>query len=326
MKVQELRELIKNADRDYLEKAFVECYKQHSKQKKEEVDLIIQDVLAGKETQKGKRSETVNFGALKVQINVFLENAYAQNYFAPNRVIPKTERPKWRFLVKNFINDLQKITPDSEDFADAAKLLMDLYQLICAACDTYYFSTDDPFRSIGWQQCDFFQLVADRTLCTGNFEESVSRLLSCAASGGLSRESLHVEQELVLLSLIVDDDDKRIAVEEAKKLIEDRNGKLKQPGKNSYSAYYMKEAVNNLCDMILLLQISLREVGKGIDYYFSTCSERDKEIVLYRALELASWMEEDETWLYIYEYAVRRKIKPRDSLVEQYKDRMSKKT
>lgn len=324
MKVQELRELIKNADRECLEKAFVESYKQHSKQKKEEVDLIIQDVLVGKETQKGKKREEVNFESLKVQINEFLGNAYAQNYLAPNRVIPKSERPKWRFQVKNFINNLQKIMPNSENFADAAKLLMELYKLICAACEKYYFSTDDPFRSIGWRQCDFFHLVADRVLCTGHFEENISGLLLCAVTGGLSPESLHVEQEMVLLSLIATDDDKNIAIEVAKKLIDDRNSKLKQAKKSSHTAYYIEESVDNLCDMILMLQFSLREEEKGIAYYFSACNERDKEIVLYRALKLASWMEEDEIWLFIYEYAVRRKIKPRESLVVQYRERMSK--
>lgn len=38
MKVQELRNMIKEADRGLLEKAFVECYKQFAKKQKEEAD------------------------------------------------------------------------------------------------------------------------------------------------------------------------------------------------------------------------------------------------------------------------------------------------
>lgn len=45
MKVQELRELLKTADRELLEKAFVESYKQFSKGKKEEVDQIITGIF-----------------------------------------------------------------------------------------------------------------------------------------------------------------------------------------------------------------------------------------------------------------------------------------
>lgn len=45
MKVQELRQLLSTADRARLEKAFVESYKKFSKQQKEEVALIIGDIL-----------------------------------------------------------------------------------------------------------------------------------------------------------------------------------------------------------------------------------------------------------------------------------------
>lgn len=41
MKIQELRDLIKSADRDKRENAFAEGYKQFTKRQKEEVDLLI---------------------------------------------------------------------------------------------------------------------------------------------------------------------------------------------------------------------------------------------------------------------------------------------
>lgn len=43
MKVQELRDLLKAADRDLLEKAFVESYKHLTKKQKEEADQAITD-------------------------------------------------------------------------------------------------------------------------------------------------------------------------------------------------------------------------------------------------------------------------------------------
>ena len=39
---------------------------------------------------------------LELELEEFLSDAYAQNYFAPNRFVPKSERPKWRFKVKRF--------------------------------------------------------------------------------------------------------------------------------------------------------------------------------------------------------------------------------
>ena len=83
MKIQELRDLIKNADRDKLEKAFAESYKQFTKRQKEEVDLLIQDIFEGNERPKTGKQEVVNFDALELEIAIFLQNAYAQNYFAP---------------------------------------------------------------------------------------------------------------------------------------------------------------------------------------------------------------------------------------------------
>lgn len=99
MKVQELRDLIKEADRELLEKAFAEAYKQFTKKQKEE-------------------------------INQFLSNAYAQNYLVSNKIISKRERPKWRFIVKKYIKKLEKISMEDENFSRAAKLLTDIYHLL----------------------------------------------------------------------------------------------------------------------------------------------------------------------------------------------------
>ena len=92
-----------------LEKAFAESYKQFTKRQKEEVDLLIRDIFEGKEISKAVKQRVVNFDALELEITIFLQNACAQNYFAPNRTIPKNQRLKWRFLVKNYIKELMKI-------------------------------------------------------------------------------------------------------------------------------------------------------------------------------------------------------------------------
>lgn len=35
-------------------------------------------------------------------------------------MVPKSQRPKWRFMVKNFIKELEKIPPESENFISIA--------------------------------------------------------------------------------------------------------------------------------------------------------------------------------------------------------------
>lgn len=66
MKVQELRDLLKAADRDLLEKAFVESYKHLTKRQKEETDPAITDVLSGKSAKSTGKKESVNFDELEL--------------------------------------------------------------------------------------------------------------------------------------------------------------------------------------------------------------------------------------------------------------------
>ena len=318
MKVQELRDLLKAADRDLLEKAFVESYKHLTKKQKEEADQAITDALSGKSSKSTVKKESVNFDELELQITEFLENAYAQNYFAPNRIIPKSQRPKWRFMVKNYIKELEKISVDDANYTRSAKLLTDLYHMLCEACNYYLFSTDDAFRSVGWQQPDLFQMVVKKTFGDGYSREKVSALLLYSVSGGLSRESLHIEQESVLLAELKTSDVKYMAIEEARKLIDERKQKLKGLKKYDSKRYSLEEEINNLCDVILMTAIELAEPSSGIEYYFQNYERSDKEITLYCALKIADGVEDEELWIKIYEYGIGKKIKPREWLVGKY--------
>lgn len=320
MKVQELRDLLKTADRELLEKAFVESYKQFTKGKKEEVDQIITGIFEGKDEKPVSKNNAMSFEELERQIPEFLENAYAQNYLAPNRVIPKSQRSKWRFMVKNYIKELGKIPEDSENYFKSVKMLTDLYHLLCTACNYYLFSSDDPFRSIGWEQPDLFHMVVVKTFGKGYSREKISALLLDAATGGLSRESLHIFQEQVLLAELKTSDVKYMAIEEARKLIDEKEIKLNGLKKYDNHRYDLKETVNNLCDMILMTAIELAEAPSEIEYYFQNYGENDKEITLYCALRIADWAENDELWIQIYEYGIGKKIKPRECLIEKYND------
>lgn len=321
LKVQELRQLLGAADRELVEKAFVESYKKFSKSQKEEVDPLIQDVLAGKEQKRAGKKEAVDFESLRQEIQEFLVNAYAQNYFAPNRVIPKHERPKWRFLVKNYIKELEKVKEEDKDYAESVRLLTELYHLICEACSYYLFSTEDAFRSIGWGQAEFFGVVVRRTFGLGYTRENLSRLLVCACTGGLSRESLHEYQELVLLSECKTSDVKYLLIQEAMKLVAEWGQKQKTLGKHDLSEYELREGINEFCGMVLITSATLGEWEDGVKYYFEKCRESGQEVVLYTALRRIEDLDEDEIWLRVYEFGVKNKIKPRESLQRRYEER-----
>lgn len=322
MKIQEFRDLLKEADRERLEKAFAECYKQFPKAKKEEIDLLVQDILSGGDVKKSRGTGTVKFENLEGQIALFVENAYAQNYFAPNRFVPKNQRSKWRFLVMNFIKELDKIPPENPYFERAVQCLWDLYDVLCEGCNIYLFSTDDPFASVRWGQPELYHLLVKKTFQLGYSRENVREAISRSSGGGLSRTSLYIMNQMALLSELKTSDVKYMAMEEAKKLIE---GEEKPSARESYYSsdpYFQTEKRNNLCGLVLLISISLAETEKGIKYYFSKCRERDKEIVLFCALDCAEWMDDERAWIDIYRFGLTKRIKPRESLRERYEELM----
>ena len=61
MKIQELRDLMKGMNREKLEKIFAESYKQFTKRQKEEVDQIINDILASRDEKTAKKKDTIDF-------------------------------------------------------------------------------------------------------------------------------------------------------------------------------------------------------------------------------------------------------------------------
>ncbi len=325
MKVQELRQMLTGAERSLLEKAFVECYKQLSKSQKEEADLQIKLILSGEAAAaKGKKTAAADPEELEQQIKTFLSNARNGYYYEPNRVIPKSQRPKWRSLVKGYIKELEKVPADSPFYERAVQLLRELYSLLCTACNIYLFSSEDPFRSVGWEQNALYHLLAAKTFAVSLSRENIAAMAKLACTGGLSRDSLYENQEAELCSLLKTTDAKEIAIEESEKAIQLRREKLAGLKAYDNQRYYLEEEINNYCDLILILSLSLAETERGIRFFLKNSIESRKEIILYRALEIARWVGTDAQWLDIYRYGVSKKIKPREELVERYRKLMEK--
>ncbi|MDE7272768.1 MAG: hypothetical protein K2N95_06845 [Lachnospiraceae bacterium] len=322
MKVQELRQLMEAADMEHLMKAFAESYKHLRKEQKEEIDPVIVDILKGNTVVKKKTEEiVVEFEDLEQEIEDFARNAYAQNYVAPNRVIPKNQRPKWRFMVKKFIKELEKIPLEDSNYAKAVKLLTDIYALICDSCIRYMFSTEDPFRSIGWEQAALFELVVRKTFSTDYTREEFSRLLLLAAGSGLSIDTLRISQQIILIDGLKTRAALEPAAEEVQKMIEERAEKLKGLKKYDNRRHGLESDINELCDLFLLLSAALAELDRGVEYYFSHYKRDSEESTLYHALNLIDRMEEDELWIQVYEYGMKHKIKLADYMQTKYEER-----
>lgn len=92
--------------------------------------------------------------------------------------------------------------------------------------------------------------------------------------------------------------------------------------KYSNREYDLKDCINNLCSMVLMLSIKLAETETGVKYYFNNAQEYDREIILYWALDLVEWSGNDDLWKQVYRYGLTKKIKLRDSLVKKYEQMM----
>src|SRR5260370_33530016 len=104
-------------------------------------------------------AQSVDIDELEAELGEFLTDAYAQNYFAPNRFVPKSERPKWRFKVKRFFKEINATVVEPGSTEKASDLLENLYQMLCYACDFVLFSAYDPFQSAGITQPAFLDAV-----------------------------------------------------------------------------------------------------------------------------------------------------------------------
>lgn len=321
MKLTELRPLMKNADRAQLEKAFSECYKMLKKQQKEEADPVLLAVLQGREPAKTVREQRVNFPELENEIITFLDNAYAGNYFAPNRTIPKSQRSKWRFKVKTFIKDLDKIDVNDQNYMHGVKLLTDIYRLMCAACTVYYFSTEDAFASIGWEQSQLFDMVVRKNLARGYMGVEFSDLLELAVDKGLSRESLSIAQEMVLFSYLKTEEERKRAMAAAHKLIEKKKSEFIGCKVSDSRRFYIKESINELRGFLLMLAARENEMEAELENYFSNVDMLNREVALYCALERMRCLDDNENWIKVYEYGIKQKIVPRDFLQKEYEER-----
>lgn len=212
MKIDVLRKLLKSADREMLLKIVGELYKHIPKAQKEGeggMDLIIRSIVLGEEPRKTAPSEPVpDYDDLENEISTFIANAEEGYYIAPNRVVPKAERPKWRFKVMGFVKSLSRFPREDRNYLPSIHWLKELFLLLCQGCGTYIFRSDDPFRSIGIEQEKFFQLICDRYFVRGcpYDHEQLKELIGCAVSTDVGMDCCHEDLVLVLINHFQKDD------------------------------------------------------------------------------------------------------------------------
>lgn len=305
MKVKELRELLNNKEPKYMMEAFVEVYKMLPKVKKEEADVMIESILEGK--GKAKKEEIVDYPTLFNQIQFFLDCAYAGFYIVPNRIVPKPMRSKWRFQVKQFINQLLALPFAHEHYQEATNCLMKLYDMLSYGCGTYIFSSNDPFRSVGIRQEELFDHVIAHMCQLPIDTEKMKKMILCATNTDLSSECLDIYLMDVLYQHFQSSSRQKEIIEICMQLVVEQEQKLNKLKKYDDKRYYVGKSIENLATLILIFSLSDGLTKKILDYYFRHV-DYSKDEIAYRALEIADSYDNLDAGIFIYEYGLKMKI------------------
>lgn len=309
MKVDELREIIKKYSEEEKGKIIVELYKRIPKNIKEEYSIDEYIKNANKKIE--KESKNITIERLEKEVNFFIECANADLYASPNKIIPKSERSKWRFKVKTFYKQLNSFLPQSEEGKKATELLSDLFGILSFGTNYLTFSSWNTFGAVQVSQSEFLRNIAERRLSNGITEENVKH---CAQLLNVKYDPQEYHRNLIYAfkSCLKTPDARYMAIESLKEQVEIWNEKYQKNNKYEYEEY-----VNCFVECIIHIYFDLYEIKNGITYFNKKYIPINKEVREYILLSILEEFGFVKEWIEEYEKHL-GKIAYRDELKEKY--------
>lgn len=321
MRVTELQTAIANYDEASLKEIIESLYKIIPKKTREEHDLdeLLLHFRSGK-TKLLKKDPPVDFYSLRDEIELFLLYANAHYFIAPNRIVHKNRRSKWRFEVRNFIKGL--IGVSGEHAESSAHLLAEIYAMLCYGCNFYIFPSETPFTAVGYSQPDLLRLALEKIFYNGYGQPEIRRAVFLTLDSTTDRHTIHSTLLNVLTDKLKTTAAKEVAL--AQCLAYQKEYQSYQNFKNFFKyptgdTYRATEHFNFATELYLILQLSLQDPDSGIDFFWKNYKEKQKEIVLYCLLRELS--DDNDLWLREYKKALAMGITPRDSLKMEFAKR-----
>ncbi|GGJ91380.1 hypothetical protein GCM10007063_12540 [Lentibacillus kapialis] len=320
MKVAEVREKLKSRKKDELQKLIVEMYKQFPKKVREtkEIDNLIDnpDLFKTRKQNSKKAVQMPDLLSVEYKVKRFLENARAQNYIAPNRVIPKKERSNWRFTAKRLVDQLTVLSGQSEHVKACAYYLEEIYKLFCYASGHYVFASQEPFHTIRLPQPDFYNRVVSLKKQVEEPDTWIRESMLLILEHDHDHDILTISLSEVLLANLHNAPLKERAVSIAQHLVQEKEAEVSKEGhiNRKFIKYWDKEYINDLVEMILMIQSALGEYKAANAFFKKHYMATAGEVKLYVLLKNIMRYERVDDWLREYESALKRGIRPRDSL------------
>ena len=322
MKIQELKEAIKAHKREELEFIISELYKAIPKAKKEDAQFDELIKKPKKETvAKSDKKAGRTIKAIKANVSNFIFNAKEQNYLVPNRVIPKAQRSKWRFLVKNLYNEILAAEKNGEPTIECASVMKDLYECLTYSCHYICFTAYDTFESVGIDQDDFFEQIIKYYRDAVDISDFINISIRLIIDNPLNRYTLYSSLMKVFFNYCQTPAMREMVISNAKEILvtvknepEKKDAQFFSSTRNNELSYEKREKINNVVEIIFRAHCYLYEFSKGIDYTRSNYIEKNKEILLYVIVHLLFGFHNHE---YIQkEIESNLSINPRESLLK----------
>lgn len=322
MKVSELREKIKQRKKEELQKLIVEMYKQIPKAVREnkEIDALIDDLEQFQSKRVKGNNRNINFDELKHKVEQFIEDAYAQNYFAPNRKIPKKERSNWRITAKRLVNDVTTLANQPEYIKDCTILLEKMYILFCYASGHYVFKSEEPFYTIKIPQGDFLKRVILLKRQVEEPDKWIRGIMLLILDNDVDRNTLSETLLETLLEELNNAPLKERAINICEDLMKERMKRFKKSSRSKRRSfdYRTESEINNIVKMIFMLQSLLGEYEQAVAFYKQHYIESPDEVKLFILLTLIMGYQRPQNWIKEYELAVANQVDPRDRLQRAY--------
>ncbi len=324
MLIPELKELLKKYKKEELSLIIAEMYKAMPKKLREEkgIDNVLNDFSTHKSKIKPAQlvESDIDVEALKREIEIFVEHAYKQYYFAPNKFVHKSERENWKVTIKSYLKDLQKVPVDSDMNFLATELLFKLYAMLSYACSYYIFKTESPFRAVGIKQVTMLETLIARRLRSGVTPNNIKSVISLVIDHGGDRVTSHETLIWTLIQLLKTPDLKMVTAEQCDMMKAEIRASIPASSKGARSidttSFKREEKIRHLVMVVFLIKMELGEYGEAIQYFSKNYVYSNAEVSLYILLELLWQFKAKDYWLQQYDLAVKKGITPRKELAD----------
>ena len=316
MLVAELKKEIEKYDKKELKSIIIELYKRIPKHKKEDYD--IDEFIKNINNSKTSTKKEISFEELKKEIIYFLELVDKEYYVIPNKIVSKKERSSYRFKVKKYYKELNRILPDSKNGNDATLLLIEIFKRLSKGSNILLFINWETFKGLGVAQADYYDCLMKRILFSGYTKENLNKCIDLLEVLKDPYELSYCMFEVFITNLKTNDV-KEIAIKLLMNKINNLKEKYKNAKKNKNYHEEFEASINN--HVICILELCLKNIEEeiGIKYFHDNYIEANEEIKEYILLDKIKSLNLKDIWLKEYESEV-GKTKFRDSIVEDYKN------